>query len=149
VVVVDVAGKVRRPGVLRLPVGSRVGDALRAAGGTKPGADTSGLNLARVLTDGEQVLVGEPPPAAAGTGSGSTPGGSAGPAAPAAPAAPLSLATATAEQLDQLPGVGPVLAAKIIDYRTEHGGFTAVSQLKEVSGIGDARYAELEKRVRP
>lgn len=132
-IVVDVGGKVREPGIHRLPAGSRVADALSAAGGVKPGTDTDGLNRARFLVDGEQVIVGGPAPAPApGAGGGSAPGGPV-----AAPAAPVSLNTATAEQLDTLPGVGPVLAQHIIDYRTQHGGFRSVDELREVNGIGD------------
>ncbi|MDX3077418.1 ComEA family DNA-binding protein [Streptomyces sp. MI02-7b] len=139
--VVDVAGKVRRPGLRRLPTGARVADALEAAGGALPGADTSALNLARRLADGEQIVVGRaaapglPAPAAAG-------------AAPAPPAA-VSLNGATAEQLDTLPGVGPVLARHIIEYRARHGGFASVDQLRDVNGIGDRRFADLKPLVTP
>ncbi|MFF0554615.1 helix-hairpin-helix domain-containing protein [Streptomyces sp. NPDC004266] len=146
-VVVDIGGKVRRPGVLTLPAGSRVADALRAAGGAEPGADLTGVNRARVLFDGEQILVGLPGTSAAGPGpGGSGPGGGAG---GGAPGAPLSLNTATAEQLDGLPGVGPVLARHIVDHRTEHGGFRSVAELREVNGIGERRFADLEPLVRP
>ncbi|MFE9888118.1 helix-hairpin-helix domain-containing protein [Streptomyces scopuliridis] len=141
-VVVDVSGKVRRPGVLRLPAGSRVADALHAAGGAKPGADLTGLNRARVLMDGEQVLVGGPAPPGAGVGAGAAGG------APAA-TAPVSLNAATPEQLDTLPGVGPVLAQHIIDYRGRHGGFRSVDELREVNGIGERRFADLQSLVRP
>ncbi|WP_078490726.1 helix-hairpin-helix domain-containing protein [Streptomyces scopuliridis] len=141
-VVVDVSGKVRRPGVLRLPAGSRVADALHAAGGAKPGADLTGLNRARVLMDGEQVLVGGPAPPGAGVGTGAANG------APAA-AGPVSLNAATPEQLDTLPGVGPVLAQHIIDYRGRHGGFRSVDELREVNGIGERRFADLQSLVRP
>ncbi|MFF9812212.1 helix-hairpin-helix domain-containing protein [Streptomyces sp. NPDC014006] len=156
-IVVDVSGKVRKPGIHRLPAGSRVVDALRAAGGMRPGADTQGLNRARFLIDGEQVVVGGPPPAAgtgasgggsAGSGAGGG-GGSAGAMAGGAPAAPVSLTTATVDQLDALPGVGPVLAQHIIDYRTRHGGFRSVDELREVNGIGDRRFADLRELVRP
>lgn len=137
-VVVDVSGKVRRPGVLRLPAGSRVADALRAAGGVRPGTDVTGLNRARVLMDGEQVVVGVTPAPA-----GPVPG-------PSGPAGgPVSLNTATADQLDALPGVGPVLAQHIVDYRTRHGGFRSVDELREVNGIGDRRFADLQPLVRP
>ncbi|WP_328846073.1 ComEA family DNA-binding protein [Streptomyces sp. NBC_00258] len=137
VIVVDVSGKVREPGIQRLPAGSRVADALRAAGGVRPGTDTEGLNRARLLVDGEQVVVGGPP-AVAGPGVAGGPGaaGSGGAAAGAA-ATPVGLNTATLEQLDTLPGVGPVLAQHIIDYRTQHGGFRSVDELREVNGIGD------------
>ncbi|MEU1484411.1 ComEA family DNA-binding protein [Streptomyces sp. NPDC005752] len=144
-IVVDVSGKVRRPGIQYLPSGSRVADALRAAGGVREGTDVTVLNRARVLTDGEQVAVGMPlaPPPAGGAGAGGSAGGQAG------PAAPLSLGTATVEQLDTLPGVGPVLAQHIIDYRTEHGGYRSVDELREVNGIGDRRFADLRPLVRP
>ncbi|MEU3687719.1 ComEA family DNA-binding protein [Streptomyces narbonensis] len=141
-VVVDVGGKVRRPGVLTLPGGSRVADALRAAGGAEPGADLTGINRARVLMDGEQVLVGLPgmPVGGSGPGAGVGTGG---------PGAPLSLNAATVEQLDTLPGVGPVLARHIVDHRTEQGGFRSVGELREVNGIGERRFADLEPLVRP
>ncbi|MFD3721708.1 helix-hairpin-helix domain-containing protein [Streptomyces sp. NPDC058674] len=138
-IVVDVGGKVREPGVRRLPAGSRVEDALAAAGGVRPGADTTGLNRARVLVDGEQVLVGvpvppqaQPPPGGAGPGPG-----------------PLSLGSATVEQLDGLPGVGPVLARHIVDFRTARGGFRSVEELRQVNGIGERRFADLRPLVRP
>jgi competence protein ComEA len=146
---VDVSGKVRSPGLLRLPAGSRVADALKAAGGVRPGADTDGLNRARLLVDGEQVAVGAPAaPGPAAPGAGTAGAGTAG-SAGASPAAPIGLSTATAEQLDGLPGVGPVLAQHIIDYRTEHGGFRSVDELREVNGIGDRRFADLQNLVRP
>ncbi|MGM9344555.1 helix-hairpin-helix domain-containing protein [Streptomyces salinarius] len=143
-IVVDVGGKVREPGVHSLPAGSRVEDALRAAGGVKPGTKTDGLNRARFLVDGEQVIVGAsaPPPA---PGSVTASGGGAG----AGPTAPVSLNTGTADQLDTLPGVGPVLAQHIIDYRTQHGGFRSVDELREVNGIGERRFADLRDLVRP
>lgn len=135
--VVDVAGKVTRPGLVALPSGARVADALQAAGGADRTADTSALNLARKLVDGEQLLVGiDPPPGAAPQSPPGTPG-----------AGPLDLNAATVEQLDALPGVGPVLAQRIIDWRTEHGGFAAVDQLREVTGIGEARFADLQNVV--
>ncbi|KAB1989659.1 ComEA family DNA-binding protein [Streptomyces triticiradicis] len=149
VVVVDVGGKVRAPGLQRLPAGSRVEDALRAAGGLRPGTDTDGLNRARLLVDGEQIVVGAsaPPPGAGSGGSGALgPGGS---AAGAVPSAPIPLNTATVDQFDSLPGVGPVLARHIIDYRTAHGGFRSVDELREVNGIGDRRFADLRDLVRP
>ncbi|MER7620100.1 ComEA family DNA-binding protein [Streptomyces sp. NPDC126503] len=149
-VVVDVSGKVRRPGVLTLPAGSRVADALKAAGGAKPGADLTALNRARVLLDGEQVLVGLPGAPAGGAG-GPVPGSAGGPgsAGDPGPAAPLSLNAATAEQLDSLPGVGPVLARHIVDHRSRHGGFRTVAELRDVDGIGERRFADLEPLVRP
>ncbi|MFF3329640.1 helix-hairpin-helix domain-containing protein [Streptomyces sp. NPDC002888] len=148
-IVVDVSGKVREPGIHHLPAGSRVADALRAAGGVRPGTNTDSLNRARFLVDGEQVIVGGP---AAAPGAGPGPAG-AGPAAGApggaAPATPVSLNTATVDQLDTLPGVGPVLAQHIIDYRTRHGGFRSVDELREVNGIGERRFADLRNLVRP
>ncbi|MGW7430332.1 helix-hairpin-helix domain-containing protein [Streptomyces sp. NPDC054861] len=152
-VVVDVSGKVLRPGVLTLPGGSRVADALRAAGGVRPGTDVTGLNRARVLMDGEQVVVGlpaPPGPGAPGSGSAAYGGtGAGGGGAAGTRAMPLSLNAATVEQLDTLPGVGPVLAQHIIDHRAEHGGFRSVAELREVNGIGDRRFADLEPLVRP
>lgn len=144
----DVSGKVRSPGIQRLPAGSRVADALRAAGGIKAGVDAVGLNRARVLTDGEQVVVGEQPAPQSAVGGGATPAGGTGPPTGAA-AAPVSLSTATAEQLNTLPGVGPVLAQHIIDYRTQHGGFGSVGELREVNGIGDRRFSDLQPLVQP
>lgn len=144
VVVVDVAGKVLRPGVATLPVGSRVIDALRRAGGASRGVDLSTLNLARLLVDGEQILVGMPARAAAAAGaSGPTGGSGAGPSS----SAPVNLNTATAEMLDALPGVGPVTAQKIVDWRTEHGSFSAVEELLEVDGIGPKTLAEIAPGV--
>lgn len=138
-ILVDVAGRVRRPGVVRLPPGSRVQDAIKAAGGLRHGAGAGVLNLARPLVDGEQVLVGTHAPVAAAPPGGGPPGD---------PTEVVNLNTATLEQLDTLPGLGPVLARRILDYRTAHGPFRSVEQLKEVSGIGDARYADIEPRVR-
>ncbi|MEU3334504.1 ComEA family DNA-binding protein [Streptomyces sp. NPDC002144] len=146
-IVVDVSGKVRRPGIQRLPAGSRVVDALRAAGGVRPGTNTDGLNRARFLVDGEQVVVGGP--AAPAPGPAGVAGAAGGGPAGAASGAPVALNTATVDQLDTLPGVGPVLAQHIIDYRTQHGGFRSVDELREVNGIGDRRFADLRNLVRP
>ncbi|WP_374991067.1 helix-hairpin-helix domain-containing protein [Streptomyces sp. LHD-70] len=161
-IVVDVSGKVRSPGIHRLPAGARVADALKAAGGVRRGVDVAGLNRARLLMDGEQVVVGVPaaPGAAGGGGSastGATSSGSSGSGSGAAGAgpgagagtAPVSLNTATVEQLDTLPGVGPVLAQHIVDYRTQHGGFRSIDELREVNGIGERRFADLKNAVRP
>ncbi|MGW2396564.1 helix-hairpin-helix domain-containing protein [Kitasatospora sp. NPDC001664] len=131
-VVVDVAGKVRQPGLRTLPSGARVADALTSAGGPLPDTVTDGLNLARVLTDGEQILVGGAP---AGAG---LPAGGATPAV-----GPLSINQATREQLDALPGVGPTLAQRILQHRQEHGPFRSLDQLREVSGIGERKFADL------
>ncbi|SER78321.1 competence protein ComEA [Streptomyces sp. yr375] len=149
-IVVDVSGKVRKPGIHRLPAGSRVVDALGAAGGVRPGTNTDGLNRARFLVDGEQVVVGGPAPGgAAGTGAGTGTVGSAGAGVGAGPPVPVSLNTATVDQLDTLPGVGPVLAQHIVDYRAQHGGFRSVDELREVNGIGERRFADLRNLVRP
>ncbi|MGV9311447.1 helix-hairpin-helix domain-containing protein [Streptomyces sp. NPDC003691] len=148
-VVVDVSGKVHRPGVLRLPEGARVADALTAAGGVKAGTDVTALNRARVLIDGEHVVVGALPQAAAAAPGAASGGLPAAPAAPAAPGGPVGLNTATVEQLDTLPGVGPVLARHIVEYRTRSGGFRSVDELREVDGIGERRFAELRTLVRP
>ncbi|WP_265568823.1 ComEA family DNA-binding protein [Streptomyces hygroscopicus] len=145
-VVVDVSGKVRAPGLQRLPAGSRVADALRAAGGVSPGTDTDGLNRARLLVDGEQIVVGGPAPLAGPDTAVPAAGGS---VAGAAPATPVSLSTATVDQLDALSGVGPVLARHIVDYRSQHGGFRSVDELRDVNGIGERRFADLRKLVRP
>ncbi|MFF0318555.1 helix-hairpin-helix domain-containing protein [Micromonospora sp. NPDC005252] len=139
--VVAVAGKVRRPGLVRLPAGARLADAVQAAGGPLPGVDVALLNPARKVTDGELIVVGVTPPP--------VPGGGADPAAGGAPAAggPLNLNTATLAQLDALPGVGPVLAQRILAYRDQHGGFKGVGDLRQVDGIGDARYEQLKDLV--
>jgi competence protein ComEA len=141
-VVVAVAGKVRRPGLVRLPSGSRVADAIQAAGGASAGVDVTMLNPARKVVDGELIVVGVPAP----SGAAITAAG-AGPAAPPARGAPVNLNTATLADLDSLPGVGPVLAQRILDARTAQGGFTAVSDLRKVDGIGDARYEQLKDLV--
>ncbi|MFJ9771940.1 helix-hairpin-helix domain-containing protein [Kitasatospora sp. NPDC101157] len=138
-VVVDIGGRVHLPGLHTLPGGSRVADALKAAGGPLPETDTHGLNLARVLTDGEQILVGEPAQAPVPV---QVPGGGGLPAA-GAPRAPVSLNRATLEQLDALPGVGPTLAQRILAYRASHGSFRSIEQLRQVSGIGARTFAEL------
>ncbi len=139
-VTVDIAGKVRRPGVATLPAGSRIVDALRHAGGARPRVDLSSLNLARVLVDGEQILVGAP----------AMPGRLAAGASTAAPDAPgplVNLNTATSDQLETLPGVGPVTAQKILDWRAAHGAFSSLDELLEVDGIGEKTFADLAPRV--
>jgi competence protein ComEA len=136
VVVVDVAGKVRRPGIATLPLGSRVVDALEAAGGVRRGVDLTTLNLARVLVDGEQIVVGLPQPAGVAAPAASAPGGSAA-------GVMVNLNAASQSELEELPGVGPVTAAAILQWRTDHGPFTSVDELLEVSGIGDATLAEI------
>jgi competence protein ComEA len=142
--VVDVAGKVRHPGVVSLPPGARVIDAIKEAGGVRPGAKTGTLNLARHVMDGEQILVGVNAPVALT----SPPTDTSGTPGTATSGPPMDLNSATATQLDQLPGVGPVLAQRIVDYRTQHGGFRSVDELRQVSGIGDAKYADIKSLVR-
>jgi competence protein ComEA len=142
--VVDVAGAVRRPGVYRLPASSRVDDAVREAGGATPKADLGGVNLAAKVEDGRQYLVPERAPAgAAPAGDPTAAGAGAGRAAQ-----PLNLNTATAEQLDQLDGVGPETARKILAYRQQKGGFRSVDELDQVPGIGPQRLATLRELVR-
>jgi len=145
-IVVDIEGKVTNPGVIRLPSGARVMDALRAAGGALPGTDLAPLNQARVLNDGEQVVVGAPAGSGVNGAPPQTPPRSGG-HAKARPAAPIHLNTATADQLQQLPGVGPALAQRILDWRTEHGRFESVGQLQEVHGLGLSKFAALRDLV--
>jgi competence protein ComEA len=142
-VVVSVVGQVARPGLVTLPAGSRVADALAAAGGLLPEADPASVNAAAPLTDGEQIAVGVPgAPAPAGATAGSGSGGAGG---------LLDLNAATVADLDALPGIGPVLAQRIVDHRSAQGRFTSVAQLEDVPGIGPATFADLEGRltVRP
>ncbi len=136
--VVSVVGKVAEPGLVQVADGARVADALEAAGGALRGTDLTSLNLARQLADGEQLLVGITPP----------PGQPAGTAGTPAAGTPVNLNTATLEQLDTLPGIGPVTAQRIVDWRTANGRFESVDQLLEVDGIGDAKLAQLEGLVR-
>jgi competence protein ComEA len=141
VLVVHVVGEVRRPGLYRLRDGARIADAVHRAGGARSGANLAGVNLAAPLVDGIQILVPSravlvPPSAAAGAG-GSATGGT------------ISLSSATIEELDELPGVGPITAQKIVDYRTEHGPFGSVDDLDAVPGIGPARLEQLRELVTP
>ncbi|MFF1610913.1 helix-hairpin-helix domain-containing protein [Amycolatopsis sp. NPDC058278] len=131
--VISVIGRVRSPGLVTVPQGARVADVLRAAGGPEPGADVGALNLARKVTDGEQLAVGIPAP----------------PAAPDTPPTDgkVDLNTATADQLDTLPGVGEVMAKRIVQWRTDHGGFTKVEQLRDVDGIGESKFQKLREKV--
>jgi competence protein ComEA len=140
--VVDVVGAVRRPGLYRLGQGTRVADALARAGGLTPKADRTLVNLAAPLADGEQVIV---PARVSGVVAGASGSGSAA----AAPAGPVHLNVATLEQLDALPGVGPVTAQKILDYRQKHGAFGSVDELDAISGIGPARLDQLRDLVAP
>ena len=145
VVVVDVDGAVRHPGVVELPGGSRVVDAIDAAGGVKPKGDTGALNLAQVLLDGEQVVV---PNVAAAAGPVEQ-GAVASPTPGVAPTTGMvNLNTATEVELETLPGIGPVLAAAIVEWRTQNGGFTSIEQLQDVSGIGPSTFADLAPLVR-
>jgi competence protein ComEA len=138
-VVVDVVGAVRRPGLYRLRQGSRIADAVARAGGATDKADLAQVNLAAPLADGEQVVV--PRRGAPGAvGGGSSTG---------APAGPVQLSTATLEQLDTLPGVGPSTAQKILDYREKHGAFSSVDELDAVPGIGPKRLEQLRELVVP
>lgn len=136
--VVDVAGAVRRPGLYRFRAGSRVADAVTRAGGLTRRADRAAVNLAAPLADGEQVLVVE-------RGA----GGSVGAAGGAGGAGPVSLSSATAEQLDALPGIGPATAAKIVAFRRERGPFRSVDELDAVPGIGAGKLADLKGLVVP
>jgi competence protein ComEA len=140
-VAVHVAGRVRRPGLVHLPAGSRVHDAIRAAGGATSGADLNAVNLARKLTDGEQIRVPAPGDPAPPPDAATTPGSLGG-----TPSAPLDLNTATPEQLDTLPGVGEVTANRIVAYRSAHP-FTTVDELLEVPGIGQRRFEQLKDLV--
>lgn len=151
-VVVHVVGAVRRPGLVQLPAGSRVADAVRAAGGATSAARVASVNLARLLVDGEQLVVqrrGGPPivgaPDASAPGAGTGAGGSAAGSAPAS--SPVDLNSATLEALDGLPGIGPVLAQRILDWRSAHGRFTTVDELGEVSGIGEATLSDIRPLV--
>ena len=139
---VHVAGAVRRPGLYRVPAGARVASALALAGGPRPRADLTTTNLAAKVRDGQQVVVpvrGAAPAAARPTG----------PATTGTAAAPLSLATATQAQLEELDGIGPALASRIIEYRDARGGFRSVEELGEVDGIGEVRLEALRQAVQP
>ncbi|MCW2752319.1 MAG: DNA-binding protein [Aeromicrobium sp.] len=141
--VIDVVGKVRKPGIVTVPKGSRVYEAIAAAGGLKCKVDTTSVNMARLLTDGEQILIGSAPATVPGVAAGARASASGSGAAPAK----VNLNTATAEQLDTLPGVGPVTAQSILSWRIENGRFTSVEDLLDVKGIGDATLAELRDHV--
>jgi competence protein ComEA len=139
--VVHVVGAVRRPGLYRLADGARIADAVRRAGGATRRADLSLVNLAAPIADGSQVVVPRrAPPAASGSDEG---------ADASVPAGPIHLNTATVEQLDELPGVGPVTAQKIVDYREQHGAFSSVDDLDAIPGIGPARLEQLRELVAP
>ena len=147
-VVVYVCGAVRSPGVVRLPAGARVTDALQVAGGPTGKAELAAVNLAAPVTDGQQIVVPEKGAAgalAAAPATGSTSSGGLG--AAGGSAAPININTASLEELDALDGVGPSTAQKIIDYRTEHGGFRTIDEIKEVPGIGDAKFAAMKDSI--
>jgi competence protein ComEA len=155
-VVVHVVGAVRRPGLLRLREGARVADALARAGGAKRSADLAAVNLAAPLVDGIQIFVPSRSSTAGTAGASSGVGADAGSASASAGGGvaagsgrKVSLATATAEELDELPGVGPVTAQNILDYRSEHGSFRSVEDLDAVPGIGPARIEQLRDLVTP
>lgn len=149
VVVVHVVGQVNRPGLVQLGQGARVADAITAAGGAQRSADLSVLNLARLVQDGEQIRVPRPgeSPVPPGTGPSGARDATGAPGDSGGSGGPVSLNTADAAALDSLPGVGPVLAQRIVDWRTEHGRFTSVDELGEVSGIGDKLMAQLRPKV--
>jgi competence protein ComEA len=133
---VHVAGAVRRPGLMQVQAGSRVAAAVEQAGGPSRRADLSGVNLAARLEDGQQIVV----PVR----------GAAGPSTSEAAGGPKpSLATATEEQLDEIDGIGPTLAERIIEYRTEHGGFSSLGELRDVEGIGEKRFETLSEALQP
>lgn len=160
-VVVQVAGQVVRPGVVTLPAGSRVNDAVAKCGGTRPKADLTSVNLARPLVDGEQIVVtavGAPAAARPSTSAsaGAAPGGSRGPggsgaahgSGTASSSSPVDLNTADEATLDALPGVGPVMAKRIVEWRTQHGRFSSVDELGEISGVGEKTLARLTPLVK-
>jgi competence protein ComEA len=140
--VVDVVGAVRRPGLYRLGPSARIADAVSRAGGATAKADLALLNLAAPLADGQQVVVPKRGAAGAAAAGAATAGA-------AAAAGPVHLNTATLDQLDGLPGVGPVTAQKILDYRQKHGSFASVDELDAVPGIGPARMDQLKDLVAP
>jgi competence protein ComEA len=145
VLVVHVVGEVRRPGLYRLRDGARIADAVRRAGGASRKANLAGLNLAAPLVDGIQVLVPSRVEAVAGGGATASPTDASGGVGGSA----VSLSSATVEELDELPGIGPITAQKIVDYRAEHGPFASVDDLDSVPGVGPTRIEQLRDLVTP
>ena len=136
-IVVDVAGKVMKPGVYTLPTPARAIDAIKAAGGARTGVDLSDINLAHILIDGEQILVGAPRPVItkrSTTKKGTLPSS-------------IGINSATAAQFDSLPGIGPVMAARIVAYRTSHGAFTSIEDLRKVPGMGKSKFENLKAYI--
>ncbi len=142
-IVVAVTGRVRHPGLVTVPVGARVADAIAAAGGALPGTDLAFVNLARRISDGELIVIGVAP----SPGEVVDPTGGGSPAAGGAESGPVDLNTAGLAQLETLPGIGPSLAQRILDYRTQHGDFHSVTDLQNVSGIGPSKYAAIKDLV--
>lgn len=149
--VISVVGRVARPGLVTLAEGARVADAIRAAGGVRPNTDAMALNLARKLTDGEQIYVGVPVPAADPAEVAPTPDSTlltgAKSSSAEGPSAKVDLNTATDDQLETLPGIGPTMAQHILTWRSQHGRFDSIGQLRDVGGIGDARFSKLQGLV--
>jgi competence protein ComEA len=154
VIYVHIAGAVRRPGLIRVAADTRVATALERAGGPLPRADLTLVNLAAKVQDGQQIVV----PVAGEAGAGSGTAGSAGATGSAAggagsaggvPGAKIHLSTASVDQLDEIDGIGPELAGRIVEYRTEHGGFRSLEELGEVDGIGEKRLATLREALQP
>jgi len=139
IVVVDVAGKVKKPGVYKLPSGSRAIDAITAAGGARAGIDLSDINLAHVLTDGEQIVVGAPKTLSNSRSRG---------AKKTIVSGPVNINTATLAQLDTLPGVGPAIAARIISYREKNGPFKTIEDLRKVPGMGESKFAQVQNLIK-
>ena len=142
-VVVDVAGKVKHPGIYKLPQGSRAVDAIKAAGGQLKGVTLTDINLAEILTDGQQIIVGAPP-----ISSTSSKSKEAGVSKGKITSGTININTATVTQLEQLPGIGAVMAARIFSYRTAHGAFATIDDLTKVSGMGKSKFANLKNFVR-
>ncbi|MEA2492614.1 MAG: competence protein ComEA [Thermoleophilaceae bacterium] len=147
---VDVAGAVRRPGLYSLPWGARVAAAVELAGGVRSGADRAAVNLAAKLVDGQQILV----PLRNGPVRGAAPGSvasapAAGSASAGSASGPISLSSATQDQLEQLDGIGPALAQRILQYRDQHGGFRSIDELQQVAGIGEKRFEALKGSIAP